>query len=324
MEQELRERLQVKLREWSLGMPFQDELFNGMKHMNDEAKLKDQRWHPVRAIASAKLHFLPKIRKVLDERGAGANLQGATVKFAERYPDTSPASGGRYPLTEAGWQALKDSGMGIKSDADFIKHLLTLHDGEAKIVGDFTWHWLTDSVVEDIKFHNCQFATTREVRSYLHWRSQEDHADDDLTGNELKWIMEEEINETLLLKWSYDDGYKADDADSPFPASGGRYAGCKGCFLIKAGRCITLAELFWNGMEVATCYDLYRLYLSLLPFIHKRYHPVSHTEEATLVRNLPTCAPNVMEWRAYESKVRFVLWFRVMIDFVSSGLGFVL
>ena len=114
--------------------------------------------------------------------------------------------------------------------------------------------------------------------------------------------MEEESNETLLLKWSYEDGYKADDANDPFPASGGRYVGCKGCFLIKAGRCITLAELFWNGMDVATCYGLYRLYLSLPPFIHKRCHSESHSEGATLVRNLHTCAPNVMEWSAYVSK----------------------
>jgi len=121
MNQKVRERLQVKLREWAFIMPLEHEFFNGMGHMNDDAKYRDQRWHPVRAIASAKVHLLPKIREVLDEEGAGANLHGATVKFAEVYPDTSPASGGLYPLTKAGWQALKDSGIGIKSDADFVQ-----------------------------------------------------------------------------------------------------------------------------------------------------------------------------------------------------------
>ena len=38
-------------------------------------------------------------------------------------------------FSEESWQALKQE-FNLRSTADFVKHMLTKHDGEARLVGD--------------------------------------------------------------------------------------------------------------------------------------------------------------------------------------------
>ena len=62
------------------------------------------------------------------------------------------------------------------------------------------------------------------------------------------------------------------------PASGGSW-------YILRGQYVTLAELFRFGWSAASCYDLYRTYVSLPILIYRRTHSTSHSSKATKVMN---------------------------------------
>ncbi len=121
-------------------------------------------------------------------------------------------------------------------------------------------------------FWHYQFATTPKTRGWLYERAQEDWCDADLTDRHINWVasQSEEQNQTTLMKWS----------DTPAP----------GGWKIRTGNYVTLAELFYFGCFISncTCFELYRLYLSLPIFIHKRAHSTSHTAEAQRRRNAKT------------------------------------
>ena len=112
-----------------------------------------------------------------------------------------------------------------------------------------------------------QFVGTNETRKYLYERSQEEWSHEDLTQDEISWIMEVEDNETAVLKWAY-------------PASGG-----EGRWYIRCGHYVTLSEVFNLGKHFVSCYDLYLTYKSCKIWIHKRAHSVSNTPEAQITRN---------------------------------------
>ena len=93
-----------------------------------------------------------------------------------------------------------------------------------------------------------------------------------LPHKEAKWIMDMEGNETSLLQY--------------VPASGGNDESFpNGQFYFKRGHFVTLAEVFKFGCRHCTCYDLYRTYVHLPVFIHRRGHSVSHSAEGTHRRN---------------------------------------
>ena len=181
------------------------------------------------------------------------------------------------PLDEgsAVWERLRYA-FGVHTKADYVKHIVNKHDGDARFVGDAGWEPFPASGGDDVHvykacFWHYQFATTRETRRWLYGKSQEeDLCDADLRDSDINWIARrsEEQNETTLMKWSEPQ------------APGGQWS-------IRTGNYITLAELFYYGGYVSncTCFELYRLYLSLPIFIHKRAHSTSHTAEATRRRN---------------------------------------
>ena len=74
-----------------------------------------------------------------------------------------------------------------------------------------------------------------------------------LSQRDVRWIMEEEGNETQLIKYC--------------PATGG--------YFIRQGNYITLGELFVFGARRCSCWDLYRTYRSLEIFIRRKAHSVS-------------------------------------------------
>ena len=92
-----------------------------------------------------------------------------------------------------------------------------------------------------------------------------------LTQRDVQWILEEEHDETRLIKYC------------PAPVSGGRPR--PGRWLIRQGDYITLPELFAFGAYRCTCWDLYRTYRSLEIFIDKKPHHRSHTDHGIMRQN---------------------------------------
>ena len=82
----------------------------------------------MRAIASYKQSCLKKLESLLEEGG---------LVFSEAYPDTRE-TGGVRALTEAGWNGL-EAEFGIRTELGFVKHLLNLHHGEVRFVGEPWW-----------------------------------------------------------------------------------------------------------------------------------------------------------------------------------------
>ena len=101
----------------------------------------------------------------------------------------------------------------MKSPMDMIKHILTLHDGEVRRVGEEQWVPFPASGGEIAKacFWQYQFCNKAETRALLYERSQEEWWEEDLPEDLIEKIMETEGNETTLLKWETDYA----------PASGG-------------------------------------------------------------------------------------------------------
>ena len=134
----------------------------GVPHKNDNTQHAGVLWDVVRAIASTKMHYYPRLR----EQMLGQRPVGQTWKFPDAFPDLSPASGGMEPLNEDTWQTLKEQ-FNLETHADYLKHIPTKHDGEAKFVGDDNlWEPFPGSAgdVHKACFWNYQFATTYETR----------------------------------------------------------------------------------------------------------------------------------------------------------------
>ena len=77
------------------------------------------------------MHYFTKLRPILDH---GPPVQ----KLLRCFPDLSPASGGQQPLSQANQARLVET-FKMKSEMDYIKHILTLHDGEVRLVGEDRW-----------------------------------------------------------------------------------------------------------------------------------------------------------------------------------------
>ena len=80
-----------------------------------------------------------------------------------------------------------------------------------------------------------------------------------LTWKDVRWILEQEGNETLLMKHC--------------PTTGGSPERWQ----IRQGNYITLGELFVLGAHGCSCWKLYRAYTSFEIFIRKKPHPSSNS-----------------------------------------------
>ena len=90
--------------------------------------------------------------------------------FEKIWPDTSRASGGEYPMSAEDLYRLRREGYSTSSEG-FVKHLLSKHDGEARIVIN---HGFTP-LPQGVDFHaSCfwhyQYVHTADVRRWLHER----------------------------------------------------------------------------------------------------------------------------------------------------------
>ena len=221
------------------------------------------------------MHYLTKLKPYLDE---GPDSASGEWLFDKMWPDTGPTSGGdRPPLSEENMQRMQREGY-TEDKADFVKHILTLHDGEARIIIDRGYEPLPD----DVDFHKAcfwhyQFARTRDVRLWLYKRSTIQKNTRPLTDKEIQWILECEENHTLLLRWEPRLGSN--------PASGGSKRLHEGDWNIRAGNYITLAELFKFGARQVTCYHLYLMYMNLDYYIHRKQHSLSTSPNAIKTQN---------------------------------------
>ena len=86
---------------------------------------------------------------------------GECPKFNEAFPDLGPASEGAHPLNDDGW-ARVTNGWNMKTEADYLKHVLTRHDGEMRSVGNEVWERIPASggIHRKACFWQYQFATT--------------------------------------------------------------------------------------------------------------------------------------------------------------------
>ena len=130
-----RDELLRQLPRYAEPIPTAQEFMEGIGHRNNKEDVRGQLWDVARAIASAKVHYLPKIQALV--------MKTACV-FAEAKPDLSTRSDGNHPLSESSWIDLKRAfanGKFAKVDtfADYMKHILHKHDGEARLVGDAQW-----------------------------------------------------------------------------------------------------------------------------------------------------------------------------------------
>ena len=107
----------------------------GIPHHND-GQDKALLWDVVRSIASTKMQYLRHITEPL----AAEPLAGLERwKFADAFPNLSLPSCGLEAFTEESWLRFQKE-FGLRSKADLVKHILTKHDGEARLVGyDDCW-----------------------------------------------------------------------------------------------------------------------------------------------------------------------------------------
>ena len=74
--------------------------------------------------------------------------------------------------------------MKLANEADYIKHILTKHEGEAKLAVDVGWVAFREDCHKPVFWHY-QFDRNLEVRRCLYNRSQEEWCDTYLTEREI-------------------------------------------------------------------------------------------------------------------------------------------
>ena len=108
------------------------------------------------------------------EPAAAAHDPPVRERGGRERPDTR-ASGGMLALKEARW-SLPRLEFGILTQAAWVKHLLNMHDGEVRFVGDTWWVDLrsfpasggSHSVLLKRFWHN-QTMRTEKTRNWAYW-----------------------------------------------------------------------------------------------------------------------------------------------------------
>ncbi len=207
------------------------------------------------AFASTKVRLLAELRTRLD----GVGLASKRF-FCDAFPSLQPGSGGVWgpecvSRDHPVWETLQKE-WGVSTVPDFLKHICNKHDGEARLIAEGPWMCMPADVdVRDPAFWSPQFARTPESRHWLakrllRWRSR----DLLLNMEEVDWVLSQRSWQTLLIR--------KDKAVSGAPV-----------FQIRTGTVVTLAEMYYYGVDLCTAFDIYKLYLDLPLFIHKISHP---------------------------------------------------
>ena len=130
------------------------------------------------------------------------------LRFMDSFPETRK-SHGLMALTNSGWRSLFDD-VEVGLERKWVQHLLNLHDGEVRLVGDPRWEEVTvwhKHFWGAIPWH-CRFWQDQTLRTYAarHWawttygagckRSAEKERN--LTRLEVEWILKEHKKRDVL------------------------------------------------------------------------------------------------------------------------------
>ena len=241
-------RLIDTLKDKCLSVPLPAAFIKGIPHFNDSMKHLGQRWDVVRAFASTKMHFLDLLKHKFEGEGFDSRRF-----FCTAFPSLQPASGGgpRIACVVSGdpiWAVLRETWK-VETIPEFLKHLFNKHDGEARLIEEGDWMPLDDDCVRHPAFWKSQFAKTDASQRWLFERESQD---EELTMEEVNWVLDQRGGQTLLIRRA--------------GAASGAHK-----FEIRTGKVVALAQMFYCGSEVeCTAYDIYKLYMDLPIFIHKR------------------------------------------------------
>ena len=212
----------------------------------------------VRAFATHKMHYLGLLRTLLP----GLSFRDKKF-FCQAFPVLRAASSGRNRVEYAApahpvWAVLQET-YGVTNVPCFLQHLFSKHNGEARLIGETSWTRL-EGDVRDPQFWSYQFATTEATRRFLASTDPERR----LTWDDVDCILDQDDGRTLLIK--------------RVRAAPGAPASCQ--FFKRSGRVVTLPEMTYLGvLHKCTCFDIYKLYMDLPVFCHKRDPPGTHRDK---------------------------------------------
>ena len=250
----LRRLLSVLGRECAT-FPSEEGILKGIPHMN--RKRQNEPFEVAHAFSTHKLHYQP----VLTERLKDVRFEDMTCAFCRAWPNLHPVvSGGDQVVQHVNhahpvWDVLRQT-MGVRTVPDFLKHLFTKHDGEARLIGGTSSSWtpMTTHVCNP-KFWSYQFASTPETRKWLYRKNPKNKLINWLSIDEVHEVLDQGEGQTLLIRRV-------------------RAASGAALFEVRTGRVATLAQVMFHGLnEGCTCYDVYKFYMALPIVIHKRHHP---------------------------------------------------
>ena len=241
-------------------MPLECDFRSGISHLNNNPD-QEEFFSVVRAFATFKVHYLKKLEQRPELNGLSFRdekffckafpvLLGTAIEYA------APA----HPV----WAVIRDK-YRVTNVFEFLKCLFNKHDGEARLIGQPSWT-LLDGDVRDPQFWSYQFATTEATRRWLALR----HPDEMLTWEHVNWILDHCDGRTLLIK-----RVRAAPGAPPFSR-----------FFKRSGRVVTLPEMTYLGVDLCTCFDIYKLYLDLPLFCHRRDPPGTHGAKKKRARTM--------------------------------------
>ena len=248
-------------------------MLTGIKHEGDKEEDQGKLWNVPRALNSKKHKYLRWLQDNLDGHGCTASGE---LLFGQLFPNTRPGIDGEVPLTRIEKQDIQRVSALMRTDFDLAKHLIQNHDGEARLAINGGFNRFPDNVdIRAARFWDYQYAKSGEVRKWLLERHKR-CGEAPLAETDILWCLRKEYDksgsyQTTILRWEPDAGIN--------PASRGTTLE-NGTWSIRSGNYLTLAELFFYGAREATCFHLYKMYLSLDYYIYKRQHSESMSEDA--------------------------------------------
>ncbi len=246
--------LTAVLKRECLPVPSPSEFITGIRHPNGSEANKAKLFSVPRAFASTKVRLLAELRTRLD----GVGLASKRF-FCDAFPSLQPASGGVWGLECVSrdhpvWETLQKE-WGVNTVPDFLKHICNKHDGEARFIAEGPWMCMPADVdVRDPALWSPQFARTPNSRHWLAQRFLRSRSRDSLLNmEEIDWVLSQRSWQTLLIR------------------KGEAVSGAS-VFQIRTGTVVTLAEMYYYGVDLCTAFDIYKLYLDLPLFMHKIGH----------------------------------------------------
>ena len=247
---------------WISPLPASGGYLDGMRRFcNTQIGELGEKVDVVTAIHSRKLFYENLIKAALQDGRVAQHFRSA-------WPDTDPQVDGMRRLHPS---KMIDSCQARRFEAerDLVHHLLELHDGEAVIVGQDAWQPMSQPLARRVYaehgFWHHQYVKHPQNREFLLNKFRDSSrkrlplSDDQI--DEIVSLEGDQRTAVLKRTWVYASG-----------SSGSGYWQ----WSLRAGNFVTLAELFWYGLRLLSCYDLYHLYCSYPVWIQRKKDNETH------------------------------------------------